>query len=75
MTQKTKLLAQVGEALFGPQWQTPLAAALGVGDRTVRRWASGDTEVPDGVWADIAKLCLTRAQDLIGWAGRLGGNA
>jgi hypothetical protein len=36
-------LEQVGPALYGPRWQVELARALGVSDRTVRRWAvSGD---------------------------------
>lgn len=35
-----------GEALFGPQWQSPLARALGVNLRTVQRWASGQNNVP-----------------------------
>ena len=34
-------LAKIGRALFGPRWQTPVAACLGVSDRTVRRWAAG----------------------------------
>ncbi len=30
-----------GEALYGPQWQTPLSRDLGVTDRTVRNWVAG----------------------------------
>lgn len=57
-------LRAVGEALYGPNWQTPLSEALGVADRTVRRWAAGDFEIPDGVWADIGKLCRKRGLKL-----------
>jgi len=32
------VLTLTGYTLFGNQWQTPLAAALEVSDRTVRRW-------------------------------------
>jgi len=32
-------LRLIGETAFGPQWQTRLAKALGVADRTMRRWA------------------------------------
>lgn len=73
MTLTSDHLRAVGEALYGPNWQTPLAEALGVADRTVRRWAAGDFAVPDGVWSDIAKLCKTRGADLDKWAKRLAG--
>jgi len=64
-------LCEVGEALYGPLWQNPLAEALGVGDRTVRYWASGDRAVPAGVWQDIGALCRARADALQAWAARL----
>jgi hypothetical protein len=47
------LLRQVGEVLFGPSWQTQLAATISVSDRSVRRWASGEDSIPPGVWRDI----------------------
>jgi transcriptional regulator with XRE-family HTH domain len=40
-TVSADLLRQVGEALYGARWQSPLAADLGVSDRTVRMWLSG----------------------------------
>lgn len=46
-------LATIGRALYGPEWQTPLADALGVADRTVRRWVAGDSAIPDGVAAAL----------------------
>ncbi len=66
-------LRAVGEALFGPLWQTPLSEALGVSDRTVRRWAAGDFDIPEGVWADIAKVCKSRGAELAKWEKRLSG--
>lgn len=48
------LLREVGEALDGPSWQTPLAARLGVTVRTVQRWASGERGVPDGLAIELA---------------------
>lgn len=39
-----ELLRQVGEALYGEQWQTELARALDVNNRTVRRWVAGTWE-------------------------------
>jgi hypothetical protein len=37
----TKLLSDVGEALYGPRWHTDLSRDLGVADRTMRRWMAG----------------------------------
>lgn len=48
-------LQRMGLLLFGSCWQSDLAEALGVSDRTVRRWRTG-AAVPDGVVADIARL-------------------
>ena len=42
----TEELKRAGETLYGWGWQIALARALGVNDRTVRRWAAGDTEIP-----------------------------
>ena len=38
-------LARLGRALYGPGWQSPMARAVGVNPRTVRRWASGDCPI------------------------------
>lgn len=80
MKRDAATLAKVGEDLFGPEWQTPLARALGKNNRTVRRWASGETApIPDSVWAEIAGLCAPqaaqlgkRAKALATWPARLG---
>lgn len=65
------LLRETGEALYGPRWQSDLARALGVSDRTMRRWASRDDRVPDGVRTDLHRLLLERAQHLDALAERL----
>lgn len=52
-----------GETLYGPAWQERLAEALGVSPKTVWRWKTG-TDVPDGVWRDIAKLCNARVKEI-----------
>jgi hypothetical protein len=41
-------LSKEGQRIWGSRWQTPLARALKVSDRTVRRWVSG--EVPTKPW-------------------------
>ena len=58
------LLIEVAEALFGPSYRVPLAEALGVHERTLRRWLSGETEVPVGVWHDLRRLAEERHERL-----------
>ncbi|MBS7810555.1 helix-turn-helix domain-containing protein [Roseococcus pinisoli] len=57
----TQLLREAGEALYGGQWQSPLARDLGVTDRTMRRWVAGDSPVPDGAYGDLMRLTQQRA--------------
>jgi hypothetical protein len=57
----TRLLAETGEALYGPRWQSDLARDLGVSDRTVRRWAAGTHDMPPGVSNDLLRLARKRA--------------
>jgi hypothetical protein len=54
------LLAQCGEALWGPRWQTDMAEALGVSDRTVRRWVAGG-RIPPGVFVDLIRIASERS--------------
>jgi hypothetical protein len=67
----SKLLHDVGEALYGPRWQTDLSRDLQVSDRTMRRWASGVDAMPGGVYLDLLRLTLERANALDGLADRL----
>lgn len=78
MSRESERLHSVGLALHGPEWQTPLSRDLGVSDRTVRRWASGENDIPPGVWAELGQLCekavpaaVTRAEALKVWAQKL----
>lgn len=57
------LLPQVGQALWGSRWQTDLAEAIGVSDRTVRRWVAGE-RIPAGVWLDLIRLMQERSATL-----------
>ena len=60
-------LEEVGRALFGIHWQSDLARALGVSDRTVRNWATGG-KITDRSWQKILSLCEARAamlQDVV----------
>jgi hypothetical protein len=70
MKRDSNTLREIGEALYGPNWQTPLSVALGVSDRTVRYWTEG-RHIPAGVWDDLAKLCEQRARAILKWGARL----
>jgi DNA-binding transcriptional regulator YdaS (Cro superfamily) len=54
------LLREAGESLYGSLWQSALARDLGVNDRTVRRWAAGESRIPAGVWAELHKILALR---------------
>jgi hypothetical protein len=49
-------LTTSGLRLYGQRWQGPLAIALGVNGRTLRRWVSGQNPIPESVADDIATL-------------------
>lgn len=38
-------LREIGEKLFGPRWQMPLARALPVSTRSIRHWLSGKRQM------------------------------
>lgn len=67
----SRLLRETGEALYGPQWQTPLARELGMSDRHMRRLAAGTHDVPPGVWLDLMRIAMERAMTLDGLTERL----
>ena len=56
-------LHTIGRALYGERWQTDLSKALGVSERTVRRWVAGQ-EPPPGAWADMARVAESKAAEL-----------
>jgi hypothetical protein len=73
MIRTRESFAQVGQAMFGPTWQGPLQSALGINERTLRRFLAEDgPEIPEGVWRDMGKLCRDRAQQLILLADQIG---
>lgn len=57
-------LRKAGLALYGEQWRSELARALGVTDRTVRRWAHDEYSIPDDVRQRIIGLCRERVEML-----------
>jgi transcriptional regulator with XRE-family HTH domain len=64
MATDQKLLTAVGEALYGARWQSDIARDLGVSDRTIRRWASGEDIPRPGVWRDLLALVLAHEKGL-----------
>jgi hypothetical protein len=52
--------SEIGKALFGPNWQKPLADSLGVAERNVRRWAKGEYPVPTGLGPDLIRIFQSR---------------
>jgi DNA-binding transcriptional regulator YiaG len=50
--------------MFGPLWQSDLARALSVNDRTVRRWVAGDVPIPAGLWYEVKQLLKQRGHAL-----------
>jgi hypothetical protein len=54
-------IAHAGKALFGEErWLTPLGAAMGIGDRNLRRVLSGDDRPPPGFEAKLRQLLERR---------------
>lgn len=47
------LLREIGQAIDGEYWMLPMAKRRGVADRTVRRWANEETEIPAGIWPEL----------------------
>jgi DNA-binding transcriptional regulator YiaG len=57
-------LRTVGEALFGERWQSALAEALSVNDRTVRRWVAGDIAPPTGIAESLLRIARSRSGEI-----------
>lgn len=61
------LLREAGELLYGPRWQSELAESIGVSNRTIRRWVSGEWPVAEGAWSDILDIVRERRSELKDW--------
>ena len=60
------LLHRIGRAIWGEHWQTSMAEAFDVRDRTVRYWLSGRYEVPADVWHGLRARLDAKAADVAG---------
>lgn len=64
MAPRKPLIIEVGEALYGPRWQSDLARDLKVADRTMRRWVAGDVQPPPSVWGELLAIADERHRAL-----------
>ncbi len=60
----TEQLQRAGRLLYGDQWQSNLARSLSVDDRTVRRWASGDSAIKQSIADEIVGLLRDNQSDI-----------
>lgn len=58
------LIAQAGEAIYGPRWQSELARELRCNIRTIQRYAAGTHEPPPSIWQEIAEIAAQRRDAL-----------
>ena len=59
-----ELIDEVGQALWGAAWKTPMADAVRHQKNAVADWASGRLPVPAGVWSELAVLMRKRRHAL-----------
>jgi hypothetical protein len=64
MSDHRELLQRAGQALYGDNWQSELARALGISDRTMRRWIAEPYVIAAGVWGDLDRLLLARVMTI-----------
>ncbi|GEP53424.1 hypothetical protein [Reyranella soli] len=61
------LLAKVGQTIWGPAWQEPMAAALKQSPGTIAEWLAGRAIVPADSWKalrEAARLHYLKIADL-----------
>jgi hypothetical protein len=58
-----------GRALYGDRWQAPLAADLEIADRTMRRWLTGELQIPAGVEESLRQILMDRLKQIGGFYG------
>lgn len=65
-----ELLRSIGEALYGPQWQTSLARKLRISARHMRRMVAGHPVAPHR-WSDLLSIVEQHQDELVRARGRL----
>jgi hypothetical protein len=64
-------LVELGQALFGPQWQSQLARHLAISDRSMRYLFTGGRPVHVGIAEDLLKEVNEQYHQLDAWRGKL----
>ncbi len=57
-------LSEIGQALYGGRWKTPLARALGVDYQTVLDWSAGRTRITPARTAAIEAILARRRSEI-----------
>lgn len=65
------LLARIGRALYGDQWQSALARDLGISRETIKKILAGKRSINPRLAGDLLNLCVAHAQELADVAGEL----
>ncbi len=65
------LLSEIGQALYGQNWQSKLSADIAVSVRSMRRWVNGTDQIPWGVWFDVYRRLEARTLALDHWKSQL----
>ncbi len=68
---EAELIAEVGHALWGPTWKSPMAEAVHHQKSIVSAWASGRLPVPAGVWSELQELMRRRRHEFDALAPRI----
>ena len=50
------LIAKVGQTIWGPAWQEPMAAALKQHKSTIADWSRGGVRVPPDIWKELREI-------------------
>ena len=58
------VLIRIGEALWGEQWQAPLARALGVSKSTVQDWRQGRAAPRARIYAEMLEIAESRQAEI-----------
>jgi hypothetical protein len=75
MIRTRESFANALQAIFGQTYLGPAGEALGINERTMRRFVADDgPEIPEGVWADLAVLCRAHAERLRLLADQMNGS-
>jgi hypothetical protein len=73
MADEALTLQQIGEAVWGTHWLAEMGKAIGVGDRSMRTWASdhGAPQIPPSLEDDLHDALQARIKDINGVLERL----